>query len=116
MILFSEGAPRGPSKEQVVSLLKDIHTSPAEAIELYALWKDSKQREMDESHSEYSRLKYNIEVAELLVEANLFEDAEDYCNGAWAVVTNELQQAINYETPAELIQLLERLDIISKQF
>ncbi|MES2985667.1 MAG: hypothetical protein V4686_00900 [Patescibacteria group bacterium] len=115
MISFSESAPRGPSKEQVVAVLKDINTSPKEAQELYMQWIDEKQKEMDESQSEYSRLKYNIDVAELLFEANLIEDALIYCESAWEIVSNEIQDLDPSRISNELLDLCTRLDIISDE-
>lgn len=115
MISFAESAPNGPRKEHVLASLKNIDASPHEAEALYSEWLEQKQWEMDQSQSEYSSLIYNVTVAELLFEANLIEDAREYCEVAWGIIRNELSHLDPMRTPQEIHDLYDKLDFISDQ-
>ncbi len=124
MIHISEGrmseefGPQLPTKEKTVSMFKDKNISEKEAIETYTIWLADKQRQCDESLSLYSRLIFNIEVAELLLDANLLDDARDYIDGAWNVIEFEgVDGMYEFDNEEEwgplrekLVQLSIRLD------
>ncbi len=77
-----------------------------EAIETFAIWSAEKQRECDESGGEYSRLKFNVDVAELLDAANLTADAREYCDGAWEILHSEIARAGGEENMSEELRAL----------
>jgi hypothetical protein len=114
-IFSPESGPKIPTKEEVVSMFKE-QGETLEAIKKYTEWFDAKHKEADESQSEYSRLKFNIEVAGLLLEAGMKQDAGEYMDGAWDIVENEVGRVGVENMSEELKALEEGLITLGKMF
>lgn len=105
-----EFGPQLPTAQEVIFKFLDVLDDKIpmnEAQETYSIWIAEKQREMDESKKHHARLIFNIRVAEVLAESQLFEDAASYCDGAWEILNNE-----NPEIDEEIQSYLDRLNDI----
>lgn len=110
-----EFGPKIPTNEEVISSFKE-NGETSESIELYSIWLQNKQRECNESTSLYARLRYNIEVAELLIESNMYADARDYIDGGWNVIEFEGTESMyGADTEEEWLPLRKKLDELDSQ-
>jgi hypothetical protein len=103
-----ESGPQIPTAEEVISIFKELGETP-ESIEKYDLWFANKQKEADEYLGEYSTLNFNIEVASLLMESGLMDDAREYCDDAWDIVDNEVSRVGEENMSEELKVLCDKL-------
>lgn len=101
-----ESGPRTPSREEVLLALKSPEATFEEISRLFGEWQGAKQKEHDESGSEYSRLEYNLDVAELLVEAEMYDEAIEYYEAAAAIMDSEFRRA--GDTIPEKLKALEK--------
>lgn len=118
MISFNTEAPQEfgpevPSRETVVSLLRDPTVEQNEALKAYGLWFEQKQQEARESTSYHANLKFNIEVAELLIDAQLKNEAAMYIEGAWNIIRNEGTQVHFDDESDEYLSLVVRLEMLN---
>lgn len=91
--LSNESGPQIPSREEVRLALRSPDLAIEEIGRLFGEWQEAKQKEHDESGSEYSRLEYNLDVAELLVEAEMYDEAIEYYEAAAAIMDSEFRRA-----------------------
>ena len=109
-----ESGPQIPTAEEVISTFRELGET-SESIEKYALWFANKQKESYESTGEYSTLNFNIEVASLLVDADMMDYAREYCDGAWDIVDNEVGRVGEENMSEELKTLCSKLsDVCNK--
>jgi len=104
-----EKGPQIPTTEEVISIFKELGETP-ESIEKYTLWFTNKQKEAGESTSEYAILNFNVQVPSLLVEANMMDDAREYCDGVWDIIDNEIGRVGEENMSDELKGLCDKLN------
>jgi len=109
-----EFTPQPPTAIEVIKIFKETGES-AEAIGAYSLWLKEKQKEANESKSPYSRLEMNIDIADLLIESNMLEDAYEYLDGCWEMLENELSRFPEGNVPEELASLHQKLKYITEK-
>jgi len=115
MISFKRESPEfetpPQSREEVLAALKQEDGIRGEAKYRFTLWLEQKQNEIDASESKHGRLIYNIEAAELLLEAELYAEAKEYSDAATTVVENEIGfiNTIDGMVSGEVQGLLDRL-------
>ena len=104
----SEAGPRIPSREEVVLAFKNQEMTLEELCRLFGEWQTAKQKEHDISGSEYSRLEYNLDVAEVLVEAEMYVEAIEYYEAAAWIMDSEFKRAG--------ANIPEKLKVLEKRF
>lgn len=108
-----ELGPEVPSRETVVSLFTNPTVERNEALTAYELWLEQKQNEARESTDYHAYLKFNIEVAELLIDSQLKDEAALYIEDAWTIINNEGTQVHFDDGSDEYLSLVVRLEMLS---
>ncbi len=115
MIQFEKSfSPEIPTRDEVVQLFKQQGES-FQAVEAYKLWFIQMQKEADESKSTYSRLEFNIEVADLLVDSNLVFDVGEYLFAAYYMIQMEMVKVPEGDIPEKLVRLNEKLKSVEEK-
>ncbi len=115
MIQFEKSfSPEIPNRDEVIQLFKQQGES-FQAVEAYKLWFTQMKKEADESKSTYSRLEFNIEVADLLVDSNLVFDVGEYLFAAYYLIQMEMMKFSEDDIPEELVRLSEKLKSVEEK-
>jgi hypothetical protein len=83
-----EFGPQMLSEDEIIYMIKDYGPFSSEALDTLHIWLINKGKEHNESESEYSQLKFNMDVASLCLKTGLIDDVYRYSNQAWDFVTN----------------------------
>ena len=83
-----EFGPQIPTEEEIISMMHEFGEYSSEAVDTFTIWFSNKKRERDESHSEYSDLKFYLDVANFCLKAGMIDKAREFCNQGWNFVTD----------------------------
>lgn len=104
----NEAGPQIASREEVVLAFTNAEVQIEESYRLFGEWLGVKQKEYDVPGKEYGRLEYNLDAAELLIEAEMYGDAFPYYEAAEEMLYSERERSGGV-TSEELAKLEERV-------
>jgi hypothetical protein len=106
-----ESEPQPPTTEELIAAFTDESKDVAVVVQMYDAWLEQKKHEADIYNGEHPQLWFNTEVAEMFLEAGMYDDAHIFFHTSQEIVANEMTEFESHEA----ISLLARLIAIEEK-